>query len=145
MVADRNKVWIGLEYFCNEGDSLWNMTDEELSSLAASEVSLIGLADKDNVLDTHIVRVKKAYPAYFGGYERFPEVRAYLDSLVNLFPIGRNGMHRYNNQDHSMLTAKESVAVIASWGTDKGGAWAVNIDDDYHEEKTVPEREVKKG
>jgi len=144
LTSDPEKVWVGLEYFCQEGDELWCLPDAKMSALAADELALIGLSEREDVLDAHVVRVRKAYPAYFEGYARFPEVRAYLDAMPNLHPIGRNGMHHYNNQDHSMLTAKEAVAVVASGGADKSKVWDVNVGDDYHEE-TSGHSEKKPG
>lgn len=134
MVADLSKVWMGLEYFCNEGDALWAMSDDELKVLAKTEMAKIGLLDEADVEDAVVIRMPKAYPAYFGSYTRFEVVREYLDSIQNLFPVGRNGMHRYNNQDHSMLTAKMSVDNILAGIISKENIWAVNVDDDYHEE-----------
>lgn len=134
MVTDPNKVWMGLEYFCNEGDDLWSMPDEELQELAKHEMARIGLLDEKDVEDVVVIRMPKAYPAYFGSYAHFDEVRAHLDSIANLFLVGRNGMHRYNNQDHSMLTAKIAVENILAGITSKANIWAVNVDDDYHEE-----------
>jgi protoporphyrinogen oxidase len=134
MVADPSKVWMGLEYFCNEGDPLWSMSDDELMMLGKREMEKIGLLDEADVEDAVVIRMPKAYPAYFGSYAHFDVVREYLDSIENLFPVGRNGMHRYNNQDHSMLTAKMSVDNILAGVTSKANIWAVNVDDDYHEE-----------
>lgn len=134
LVAEPGHVWIGLEYFCQEGDDLWSLGDEAMSGLAARELAAIGLANPEDVLRTHVVRVRKAYPGYFGGYARFPEVRRFLDGLKNLYPIGRNGLHRYNNQDHSMLSAREAVSVWASGSEDRSPIWNVNVGDDYHEE-----------
>jgi protoporphyrinogen oxidase len=135
LVPDPNKVWLGLEYFCSENDDLWNLPDQELARLAARELAQIDLIERDVVLDATVVRVPKAYPAYFGSYADFGQVRSHLDRLANLFLVGRNGMHRYNNQDHSMLTAKAAVDCIASGSTDKDAIWSVNIDDEYHESK----------
>ncbi len=135
MVADPEKIWMGLEYFCNEGDPLWNLSDAELMSLAKIEMTRMGLIDPSDVEDSVVIRMPKAYPAYFGAYSRFGEIRAYLDTVANLFPVGRNGMHRYNNQDHSMLSAKLAAEAIASGSTDKTAIWEVNVDDEYHEEK----------
>jgi protoporphyrinogen oxidase len=136
LVADPDKVWLGLEYFCAEGDALWTLSDQAMTELAVGELAKIGLADPADVRDAKVLRVPKAYPAYFGGYERFEVIRGYLDTLENLFPVGRNGMHRYNNQDHSMLTAKLAAEAILDGRTDKADIWAVNIDDEYHEEKS---------
>jgi protoporphyrinogen oxidase len=135
MVADPGKVWLGLEYFCNEGDPLWSLPDESLKDLGKRELASLGLIEEDAVLDSVVVRMPKAYPAYFGSFAEFGRVRAFLDGIANLYPVGRNGMHRYNNQDHSMLTAKMAVDSIIAGNTDKSAIWAVNIDDEYHEEK----------
>lgn len=134
LVADDGKVWLGLEYFCQEGDGLWQQADQAMIDLAAGELEKIGMIDRADVLDGTVIRVPKTYPAYFGAYEEFPRVRAWLDGLENLYLVGRNGMHRYNNQDHSMLTAKLAVEAILDGKVGKAAIWAVNIDDDYHEE-----------
>jgi protoporphyrinogen oxidase len=135
LVPDRDKVWLGLEYFCDEGDDLWTLPDADMRALAIRELEQIELIAAADVIDATVVRVPKAYPAYFGAYAEFGEVRAYLDVIDNLFLVGRNGMHRYNNQDHSMLTAKAAVDCIASSRTDKDAIWSVNVDDEYHESK----------
>jgi protoporphyrinogen oxidase len=137
MVADPSKVWIGLEYFCYETDPLWSMPDEELKTFAASELEKIGILRTSEVLDGHVVRVPKTYPAYFGTYHRFGELRAYLDGFENLFLVGRNGMHKYNNQDHSMLTAMAVVDGIAAGHVDKAALWEINTEQEYHEEKAA--------
>jgi protoporphyrinogen oxidase len=143
MVADQNSCWIGLEYFCDQGDSLWNSADEELVQLAKREMKELGIVDPGDVLDATVVRMEKAYPAYFGTYQDFGEIREYLDGFGNLFLIGRNGMHKYNNQDHSMLTAMTAVDNIIAGVEDKANIWAVNTEQDYHEQKE--EREVSGG
>jgi protoporphyrinogen oxidase len=135
LVADEGKVWLGLEYFCQEGDDLWRRTDQAMIEFAADELEKIGMIDRVDVLDGTVIRVPKTYPAYFGSYEDFPRVRAWLDDLENLYLVGRNGMHRYNNQDHSMLTAKLAVEAILDGKVGKAAIWAVNIDDDYHEDR----------
>lgn len=135
LVADSHKVWLGLEYFCQEDDDLWTLTDAEMKRLATDELERIGMIDPIDVEDAHVVRVPKTYPAYFGTYARFGEIRAFVDAIPNLFLVGRNGMHRYNNQDHSMLTAKLAADRIMENRTDKDEIWNVNIDDEYHEEK----------
>lgn len=135
LVAEEDTVWLGLEYFCNEVDDLWTMDEEALTKLAIAELETIGLIDSADVLDHTVHKVEKTYPAYFGTYDEFPIVREYLDSFDNLFLVGRNGMHRYNNQDHSMLTARYSAEAIISGVTDRDKIWDVNVDDDYHEEK----------
>lgn len=133
MVADPSKIWMGLEYFCNEGDEMWNMSDEDFISFAIDELQKIDIIDKNDVRDAVRIRVKKAYPAYFGVYSRFDEVKQFLDGFENLFCIGRNGQHRYNNMDHSMLTAMEAVDAIASGSNDKSAVWNVNTEKEYHE------------
>ena len=130
-----NTVWVGLEYFCNEGDTLWNMSDGEFIDFACDELQKIGIIDKEDILDATRIKVKKAYPAYFGTYKDFGKVREYLDKIENLYCIGRNGMHRYNNMDHSMLTAMEAVDCIKNGNTDKSRIWSVNTEQEYHEER----------
>lgn len=137
LVKDPDTVWLGLEYFCAEGDELWRMPDRELAELAIGELARINLIDVSNALDWNVVRVPKAYPAYFGTYDEFRVIREFTDTLSNLFLVGRNGMHRYNNQDHSMLTARHAVENIIARRLDKDNIWSVNIDDEYHEEKNV--------
>ena len=135
MVKDlENTVWIGLEYFCSEGDEMWNMSDEDFIKFAINELDMIDVIDKEDVLDSVRLKVKKAYPAYFDTYSQFDTVREYLDSFENLWCIGRNGQHRYNNMDHSMLTAMEAVHAIAKGETDKSVVWNVNTEKEYHEE-----------
>ena len=136
LVADPAKVWIGLEYFCYESDDLWKMDDEALKQFAIAEVVKIGILTADAVLDGHVVRVPKTYPAYFGTYSRFNELREWTDSFENLILVGRNGMHKYNNQDHSMLTAMTAVDEIAATGrVEKSRLWDINTEQEYHEEK----------
>ena len=131
----RDTVWIGLEYFCAEGDDMWNTPDKEFCDFAVKELEHIGIIDAADVLDTARIRVKKAYPAYFGVYKDFDCVREYLDKYENLYCVGRNGQHRYNNMDHSMLTAMEAVRSIAAGGGDKSAVWNVNTEKEYHEKK----------
>jgi protoporphyrinogen oxidase len=135
LVKDADTMWMGLEYFCNEDDDLWQMNDGELIKFGAAELAKIGMLKNTDALDGTVVRVPKAYPAYFGSYDQFDVVRRYTDTIGNLFLVGRNGMHRYNNQDHSMLTAKLAVEAIAAGAASKDPLWDVNIDDEYHEEK----------
>jgi protoporphyrinogen oxidase len=134
LVRDPGTVWIGMEYFCREGDALWTMTDEALRELGVAEMRRLNLADGSDCLDGIVIRMPKAYPGYYGSYARFDELRAYLDGIPNLFLAGRNGLHRYNNQDHSMLTAKKAVEAILAGSSDKAEIWGINIDDEYHEE-----------
>jgi protoporphyrinogen oxidase len=135
MVKDLNNVWIGMEYFCNEGDNFWKMPDHEFSRFAISELAKINIIDKNDVLDSVVIRMTKAYPAYFGTYKDFDKIREFTDKISNLFLIGRNGMHRYNNMDHSMLSAITAVENIISKRQDKENIWAVNSEEDFHEEK----------
>lgn len=134
LVSDASRTWLGLEYFCQEGDDLWNLGDDAFARLAIEELARIDLIDASDVEDYHVVRVAKAYPAYFGSYDRFSLIRQWTDSVPNMFLIGRNGMHRYNNQDHSMVTAKLAADSILAGSGDKTAIWAVNVEEQYHEE-----------
>ena len=134
MVADPAKTWIGLEYFCYQTDALWKMADEDLKKFAIAEVEKIGILRAGDVIDAHVVRVPKTYPAYFGTYDRFHIIREYLDRFLNLYLVGRNGMHKYNNQDHSMLTAMTAVDNIIAGIEDKENVWSINTEMEYHEE-----------
>ncbi len=136
LVGSKEKVWIGLEYFCNDTDPIWKLSDEEMAKFAIGEVAKIGILKKEDVEDFHVVRVPKTYPAYFGSYGRFEVIRKYLDGFENLFLVGRNGMHKYNNQDHSMLTAMTAVENIVNGVRTKDNIWAVNTEMEYHEEKS---------
>lgn len=137
MVKDfQNTVWIGLEYFCNEGDDMWNADDDKFISFAEGEIEKIGIIDKKDVLDAHIEHIRKAYPAYFDTYDRIDEIKDYLNGFENLFCIGRNGQHRYNNMDHSMETAFEAVNCIVNGIKNKTDIWNVNTEKEYHEVKT---------
>src|SRR5882672_3594103 len=133
LVADPKTVWLGLEYFCDQGDDLWAMEDEEFLNFAGGELEKIGLIEHKDVIGGTLVRVPGAYPAYFGTYSQFGDLRSYLDRFSNLYPIGRNGMHRYNNQDHSMLTADAAVHSITK-NAPKQAIWNINAEDSYHEE-----------
>ena len=135
LVADPSKVWIGLEYFCYDTDPLWNKPDAEIAQFAISEVAKIGILNAADVRDSCVFRVPKTYPAYFGTYERFDEIIRYMDRFENLFLVGRNGMHKYNNQDHSMLTAMASVDNIIAGNMDKTNLWKINTEQEYHEAK----------
>jgi protoporphyrinogen oxidase len=139
MVADPSKTWIGLEYFCYQTDALWNMADEDLKKFAIAEVEKIGILRASDVTDAHVVRVPKTYPAYFGTYDRFHIIREFLDRFPNLYLVGRNGMHKYNNQDHSMLTAMTAVDNIIAGIEDKDNVWSINTEMEYHEEEAKNE------
>ncbi|MDE6594204.1 MAG: NAD(P)/FAD-dependent oxidoreductase [Oscillospiraceae bacterium] len=131
-----NSVWLGLEYFCAEGDEDWLCEDRKFAARAVKELLKMGvIADKSDALDYHVERVKKAYPAYFDTYEGMGEVIKFLDTFGNLYCVGRNGQHRYNNMDHSMMTAFETVDNILSGKTSKENVWNVNTEKEYHEEK----------
>ena len=130
-----NTVWIGLEYTCTEGDKYWEMSDEEFSNFAIDELISMDIIDKEDVLDTHREKVKKAYPAYFDTYENIDKLIEYLNTFDNLYCVGRNGQHRYNNMDHSMATSFEAVKNIKEGILSKDNIWNVNTEKEYHEEK----------
>jgi len=136
MVKDAmDTAWIGLEYFCNEGDELWNLSSDDFIEFAITELVKIDIIDKDDVLDATQVKIYKAYPAYYGSYSEMDKIRMYLDTISNLYCLGRNGQHKYNNMDHSMLTAMEAVELIKSGNGDKSPVWNVNSEEEYHEKK----------
>lgn len=152
LVKNQENTWLGLEYFCNEGvndltttkerslntnegDELWNMPDKDFADFATTELEKIGIIDKKDVLDSLVIRMPKAYPAYFGSYENFDKIRDFVDKFENLFLIGRNGMHRYNNMDHSMLSAMQAVENIINDTKTKQNIWEVNAEEEYHEKK----------
>jgi len=131
----KNKVWIGLEYFCNEQDKIWTDEDDVFIKFAIDEAVKIGIFEKEDVLDAYTHKVKKAYPAYFGTYDRFDEVKNYVNSIDNLYLVGRNGMHRYNNMDHSTLAGMKTVDLILGDINDREEIWSVNTETEYHEDK----------
>ena len=134
-------VWIGLEYFCKEGDKYWNMSESEWVEMGINELMKMGIiSSKDNVKDSHMEKVKKAYPAYFDTYDEIDKVIDYLNGINNLYCIGRNGQHRYNNMDHSMMTAFETVNNILNGIEDKSNIWNVNTEQEYHEDKKIPDK-----
>ncbi|MDY3224967.1 MAG: hypothetical protein SOW84_03710 [Candidatus Faecousia sp.] len=127
-------VWLGLEYFANEGDSLWELSDDAFTQMAIGEMVQLGLiTDTDMVLDTHMERVPKAYPAYFDTYGQIDKLISYLNGIENLYCVGRNGQHRYNNMDHSMLTAFRAADCILTGSVNKEEIWNVNTEKAYHE------------
>ena len=131
-------IWIGLEYFCDEGDDFWNMRDEDRVRFASAELVRMGvLSPQSKPLDSHVEHVKKAYPAYFDSYGQIDELIAWLDTHPNLFCLGRNGQHRYNNMDHSMMTAFYAVDDLLGGTTDRSNVWNVNTETDYHEDKSA--------
>ncbi|MBR0091944.1 MAG: NAD(P)/FAD-dependent oxidoreductase [Lachnospiraceae bacterium] len=145
MVKDlEHTVWMGLEYFCNEGDRMWNLEDDDFARRAIREMVTLKLIDSEkDVLDYHVERVKKAYPAYFDTYDEIDTLRAFLDSIENLYCVGRNGQHRYNNIDHSMCTSFEAVHNILSGNKDKSNIWNVNTEQEYHETDEKDENEME--
>lgn len=137
MVKDPDTVWVGMEFFCNTDDNFWQLPDAEIKQRAIQELEKIGLASPANVLDATVLRMEKTYPAYFGTYNRFEVIREFTDQFENLFLVGRNGMHKYNNSDHSMLTAMVAVDNICAGISSKANIWAINTEQEYHEEKTA--------
>ncbi len=134
MVPDPDKTSLGMEYFVFANDDLWNKPDNELVALATAEIARLGIAQAEDVEDGTVVRVHKAYPVYDAGYrERLEHIRAYLDRFTNLQLVGRNGLHKYNNQDHAMMTALCAAKNILGATHD---LWAINTEPEYHEEKT---------
>ena len=126
----------GAEYFCTEGDDFWQLSDEDITRLSVSEIRKTGLvSEEEEILDWHCERVKKAYPAYFDTYGRIGELTQWLDGIENLYCVGRNGQHRYNNMDHSMATAFEAVENILTGRKDRENIWNVNTEKEYAEEK----------
>ncbi len=137
MVKDPDTVWIGLEYFCNESDPLWSMNDKGLIELAIAEMQKIGFIHPQDILDSTVIRMPKAYPGYFGdAYKEIEKLRRFTDDIGNLYLIGRNGMHKYNNQDHSMLSAMTAVENIKHGIASKQNIWDINTEECYHESKS---------
>ena len=124
-----------MEYVVSEKDDIWKLSDKEMAKFGMEELAKIDILDPKEVVDTTVIKLKKTYPAYFGTYNEFDKVRKFTDSFENLFLIGRNGQHRYNNQDHSMLTAIEAVKNIKNGRSDKDNVWDVNVEKEYHESK----------
>jgi len=139
MVPEPGRTCLGLEYFCFKGDGLWTMSDDDLIALASRELEQLGLAEAAGVVDGAVIRMPKAYPIYDSQYaDHLQAVRDFIDPVPNLHTVGRNGMHKYNNQDHSMLTAMMAVQNMNGAEYD---IWAVNTDFEYHEEQRVETRE----
>jgi protoporphyrinogen oxidase len=140
MIPDPDTACVGMEYFCFKGDDLWDSTDEELVALATKELEELGLADSSRVRRGHVVRVPKAYPMYDEDYaERVDAIRGFIDPLKGFQQVGRNGLHRYNNSDHSMLSAMRAVDNVLDGATHD--IWAVNVESVYHEEQTDADHE----
>ncbi len=130
-----NEVLITLEYFCSENDKYWNMSDKEFIDFAIDEAVKIGIINDNSVKSSVRIKIPKAYPAYFGTYSDIDKVVDYLNSISNLYCIGRNGQHRYNNMDHSMLTGIEAARAIIKGEKNKDDIWKVNTEKEYHEKK----------
>lgn len=131
-----HNVWIGLEYFCNEGDDMWNMDEKAWMEFSRKELIKMNILDPDTqVKEYHCEKVPKAYPAYFDTYSQMDELKNWLMTIGNLYCIGRNGQHRYNNMDHSMLTAMEAVKAFLNPDYDRTIIWEVNTEKEYHEEQ----------
>jgi len=137
MIKDPNTTWIGMEYFCNKTDAFWAESDESIQATAIKELEKMELARAEDILDSTVKRMEKTYPAYFGTYDQFDRIREYTDGFENLFLVGRNGMHKYNNADHSMLCAMVAVDNIEAGITTKANLWAINTEQEYHEEKNT--------
>lgn len=135
MVKDENTVWIGLEYVCNEGDELWSKSNGEFTKFAMDELEKINFIQRSDILDSIVIRMEKTYPAYFGSYDQLHIIRKFTNTFENLFLIGRNGMHRYNNMDHSMLAAMTAVDNIINKVLSKDNIWSINLEGEYHEEQ----------
>jgi hypothetical protein len=137
MVGEPGKTCLGLEYFCSVGDSLWRLSDPELIELARKELNVLGLGSSSDVVDAAVVRMPLAYPMYDAGYtDSLAEIRKFVDGIDNLHLVGRNGMHRYNNMDHSMLTGMLAAKNILG---EKHDLWSVNVDQEYHESEARAE------
>jgi protoporphyrinogen oxidase len=135
MVKDKNMQWVGMEYIVSDRDDIWKWSDKKMSEFGINELVKIGMIDKSEIKDVVVIHIKKAYPAYFGTYNKFEKIKKYLNQIENLYCLGRNGQHRYNNMDHSMLTAFEAVNNIILNQTDKDNVWNVNTEKEYHESK----------
>jgi protoporphyrinogen oxidase len=138
MVEDKNNLWVGMEFFCSESDPSWNSSREEMTALALKEIREIGLIQQETLIDSTVIKIPKAYPSYIGAYEQFSVIQDFLDRIENLYLTGRNGMHRYNNADHSMMTAMIAVENIINNQKDRSNIWAVNMEQDFHEESLKP-------
>ena len=141
MINDPNNTWIGMEYFCSKSDSFWALPDKAIERIAIEELEKMELARVDDVLDITVRRMEKTYPAYFGTYNEFDKIKDYVNQFENLFLVGRNGMHKYNNADHSMLTAMVSVDNICEGIKTKENIWAINTEQEYHEVKKAVEED----
>ena len=135
IIRDYKKdVVINLEYFCNENDEFWDDKDENIINFAISELEKLNVTNNENIQTAKVIRIKKAYPSYFGSYDKFDKIKEYLNSLDNLYCIGRNGQHKYNNMDHSILSGIVAAEVIEK-NEDKNILWDINTDSEYQETK----------
>ena len=143
MVPDPSKASIGMEYFCFKGDELWESDDDALVELAKREIEALGLASAAKVEKGYVTRVPKAYPMYDADYaERVDAIKGWLEGIGNLQQVGRNGLHRYNNSDHSMLTAMRAVDNVMTGS--KHDLWSINAESAYHEEHQEPEQPYRR-
>ena len=133
LVKDEDKVWMGLEYFCNEGDSFWNLSDKEIINFAIDEITKINFVNKEDIINSTVIRIQKAYPAYFDSYDHIDDIKKYLFKIDNLYCVGRNGQHRYNNMDHSIKTGLIAARQIINNDKDEKKLWSVNTEGEYHE------------
>lgn len=143
LVANEDNVWIGLEYFLNETDDMWKWENQKMAEFGIDEMVKIDMIKREDVIDSVVIRTPKTYPAYFGSYDRFEHIREFVDTIDNLYMVGRNGLHRYNNQDHSMLTAMTAVDNIEKGIKTKENIWEVNTETEYHEAKTEMSDKLK--
>ena len=134
---NKNQVCITVEYFCSDSDEIWTQSDESFLQMAFGELMQMEIVEKDSFIFQKSFKIEKAYPAYFGSYKDFNLIRDFINSIPNLYPMGRNGMHKYNNMDHSILTALETVDCIVKKSIDKSAIWQVNTEQSYHEKKEV--------
>jgi protoporphyrinogen oxidase len=132
---NRKQVCITVEYFCSDNDDIWCQSDEDFLKMVRAELKQMNIAADEDFISSKSIRIDKAYPAYFGTYKDFNLIKEFLDSIDNLYPVGRNGMHKYNNMDHSILTAMETVDCIIGKNFDKSKIWEVNTEQEYHESK----------
>lgn len=133
LIQDKNQFFVGAEYFCSEGDALWNLSQDQLIAMAIDELIKMAFIEQNDCIEGIVIKQAKAYPAYFGTYDQFPIIQSYLDQFENLFLIGRNGMHRYNNMDHSMMSAILAVDHIINETKNKNKLWEINTQDELHE------------
>lgn len=135
MVADPSTYLLGIEFFSGEGEPLWALSPDEIQKCAAQELEQLGFCRQQDILDAFSIKMPNAYPGYINSYQYFGTVRSYLDGIDNLYLIGRNGTHRYNNQDHAMLTAITAVENIVNGRKDKSNIWSINTEHYYHEQR----------